>query len=173
MEDKKQSVPSKMWQSFVHWLKFTCLNFVDSYKYNKMKFAATFIFVPAILLGLFLNSHAVAILRINKEATGVAEYIGIYLFALVLLGCINIFNAFSLNSKRNLGSVIINTITTALLLVFGFLYIYSYIEQSGQYDSNSSVIISITTVAISMACALIGCIISYFFIDKEYVKDVD
>ncbi len=171
--DNKKPVHTKIWQSFVHWLKFTILNLIDSYKYNKMKFAATFIFIPAILLGLFLNSHAVAILRINEAATGVAEYIGIYLFALVLLGCINIFNAFSLNSKRNLGSVIINTITTILLLLFGFLYIFSYIDQAGQYESNSSVIISITTVGISMACALAGCIISYFFIDKEYVKEVD
>lgn len=171
--DKKQSVPSKIWQSFVHWLKFTALNLVDSYKYNKMKFAATFIFIPAILLGLFLNSHAVAMNRINESAEGVAKNIGIYLFALVLLGCINIFNAFALNSKKNLGTVILNTITTVLLLLFGFLYIFSFIDQTGKYQPNSSVYISIATVGISMACALAGCIISYFFIDKEYVKEVD
>ena len=120
-----------------------------------------------------LEKYNIMIENATLKAINRAKNIGIYLFALVLLGCINIFNAFALNSKKNLGTVILNTITTVLLLLFGFLYIFSFIDQTGKYEPNSSVYISIATVGISMACALAGCIISYFFIDKEYVKEVD
>lgn len=170
---KEMSFKQKLVYGLKYFLNYIRLIFFDlgtSYKYNHMKFAATFILLPAILIGLFLNSHATAVLRINESVKGFSASVGIYLFALVLLGCINIFNAFSLNGKKNLFSAIFNLVTTVLLLAFGVLYIASFVVNWSSITITSDIYISLICVGVSLVASIAGTVLSFFFIDWKYNK---
>lgn len=155
---------------FLNYLKLICFDIYTSYKYNHMKIASTFILLPAILIGLVLDSHADAVLRINEDVSGFSASVGIYLFAIVLLGCINIFNSFSLNGKKNLFSAVFNAVTNVLLITFGVLYISSFLVNWSSITTSSSIYISIICVIISLLSGLAGTILSFFFIDWSYNK---
>jgi hypothetical protein len=55
------------------------------------------------------------------DATGIA------IFLLMLFGILNVFNALSMSGKKNLGSVVIATVFTGIMIVLSAYYIYAAI----------------------------------------------
>lgn len=164
--------------SFKKYLLNIWLGFIDSFKYNPCKLAGILVALPGLFIGFFLEFHSKVRFIV---AEGQVDLSGFYMFVMVLLGCINIFNGVGLSSKKNLGSVIISSICSLVISVFGILWIYSIIhsftlQNSGQvtlvnplkFDVNY--IMSLICVALAIGCSIAGCILGFFKRDKNYKK---
>lgn len=141
---------------------------VDSIKRNPIKIGAYLIAIPGIFIGFFMN---VEIETIYKTQT---EWAPIFVFALVLAGMINIFEAFSIISKKNFGSILIASILTGLIVVAGIVYIYEIsdgVKSSSQLEFDSIVIRSFIVITVSMILSVVGCVIAWIFRDKNYKRD--
>ncbi|MDE6242258.1 MAG: hypothetical protein K2M08_07555 [Anaeroplasmataceae bacterium] len=169
---------------FLSYLYGIWYNFIDSFRYNPCKLAGILVALPGLFIGFFLGFHSNVIFLVNNVKNE-ADFSGLLMFILVLMGCINIFNGVTLSSKRNLGSVIISTICSTVIIVCGVLWIQkifysSYLctiplEQGGHnltggYVFTSSTIMSIVSVILSMLCSLAGCILGFIRYNRNYKK---
>lgn len=191
MENEKKSAGV----AFKKWWKNFFLGIVQSFQYNRMKLPGLLVAVPGIFLGFFLKFHSTVVLGVTFSGKATYDpvtdsivqevlikpfdFMGISMFLLVLLGILNLFTAASMMSKKNLGSVVVSTITTALILISGILYFYCIIhyfnlKNSGQVSASfgmcSDLIVSMITVGISMVTSLVGVILGYIFYDRTYEK---
>lgn len=112
------------------------------------------------------------------------DYSAMAVFALMLLGFLNVFISLSLSKLKNFGSVIKATIISALIIILGSLYIYSIFATQSYISSGELIIeglkdgtiidkdaiISITVVIISMVSVVIGLILSFINYDRTYEK---
>lgn len=141
---------------------------VDSIKRNPIKIGAYLIAIPGIFIGFFMN---VEIDTIYKTQT---HWAPLFVFALVLAGMINIFEAFSIISKKNFGSILIASILTGLIVVAGIVYIYEIsdgVKSNSQLEFDSTVIRSFIVITVSMILSVVGCVIAWIFRDKNYKRD--
>lgn len=127
--------------------------------------------LPGIFIGLFLTQH------INASKALTAEYsqAGIEIFIMELAGCLNIVWGFSIMKKRNLKSSIYATITTAIIVVCGVLWISNF-YLSGRVWINDNkfrgdAVVSMICVIISMVSPVIGTVCSFFTRNKNYKKE--
>ncbi len=101
-------------------------DFIQSFKYNNMKLAGLLIAVPGAIFGFFLTFHTTVVGDISTIATDGTSYMadisGFALFLMMLLGILNIFTGFSVMNKKNLGTVILATVTSALMVAAGVIY---------------------------------------------------
>lgn len=144
------------------------VDIVDSIKRNPIKIGAYLIAIPGIFIGFFMN---VEIETIYKTQT---QWAPLFVFALVLAGMINIFEAFSIISKKNFGSILIASILTGLIVVAGIVYIYEIsdgVKSSPQLEFDSIVIRSFIVITVSMILSVVGCVIAWIFRDKNYKRD--
>ncbi|MDE7095448.1 MAG: hypothetical protein K2O23_03070 [Anaeroplasmataceae bacterium] len=170
--------------TFLSYLYGIWYNFIDSFRYNPCKLAGILIALPGLFIGFFLGFHSNVIFLVNNVKNE-ADLSGLLMFILVLMGCINIFNGVTVSSKRNLGSVIVSTICSAVIIVCGIFWIqkifYSNylctipVEQGGHdltngYQFTTSTIMSIASVILSMACSLAGCILGFIKYNRNYKK---
>ena len=134
--EKKENIFVRLLKMFCQYLKNLGYDFVVSFKYNNMKLPAILVAIPGVLLGFFLLWHAPVVTQINfEQATidGVTHfyknisfnYSGMILFILMLFGILNIFTAVSMSGKKNLGSVVLSTICTSVIVICGILYLYA------------------------------------------------
>ncbi len=131
--------------------------------------------VPGLCIGLFMGSHITAI---QVLPTGY-DYTAFYLFALILIGCISIFNGVSFSSKRSTFHATFSIIISAILILFAILYIKDYMSylfvrnyiNTIQQSKLTSIIVSIVCVGISTVSNLAGSIMNFFFIDKTLEKE--
>lgn len=117
--------------------------FIDSFRYNNMKLAAILVALPGLIIGFFLIAHARAInemsfkfVDFNTDYMKFYEYnipqmpfdgTAISVFLIMLFGILNVFNALSMSNKKNLGSVVIATVFTGIMLVLSAYYVYAAI----------------------------------------------
>ena len=147
-------------------------NFKDSFKYNPCKFAGILIALPGFFMGFFLGIHS-KILFINND------FAGLYMFIMVLFGCINVFNGVAVMGKRNLASIMISSLCSIVITIVGILWIVAIFTSwkadvvlSKPYTLNSEHYISIGCVVLSILCSIIGCIWAFIKRDKNYKKVV-
>ncbi|MBD5390459.1 hypothetical protein HDR67_00385 [bacterium] len=154
------------------------LSFLDSFKYNPCKLAGILVALPGLFIGFFLEFHSKVRFVVMD---GQPDLSGFYMFIMVLLGCINIFNGVALSSKRNLGTVIVSAVCSLVITVFGALWIYSIINSfvlvsTGKVDLKTplsvdvNIIMSIICVVLAIACSIAGCILGYIRRNKDYKK---
>ena len=158
--------------AFVKALDDWWYGFKDSFKYNPCKLAGILVALPGLFMGFFLGVHS-KFLFLNNN------YYGLYMFLMVLLGCINVFNGVTLMGKRNLGSVIISALCSAVIAVVGILWIVAIFQSynadvvlSQPYTLNWEHYVSIGCVVLSIVCSITGCILGYIKRDKNYKKVV-
>lgn len=161
------------------------LGFVDSFKYNPCKLPGILVLLPGVFIGFFLGTHSNVQFYVNA-AIEEYDFSGLFMFILVLMGCINIFNGITLMSKRNLGTVITSFLCSVLITIVGILWIqrifYSAylvnvakvvkLEGDALYVFGKHEIWSIISVILSIVCSLSGCVLGYFKRNKEYKKVV-
>ena len=147
-------------------------NFKDSFKYNPCKFAGILIALPGFFMGFFLGVHS-KILFINND------FYGLYMFIMVLLGCINVFNGVSVMGKRNLSSILISTLCSIVMTIVGVLWIVAIFTSwkadvilETPYTLNVEHFVSIGCVILSILCSLSGCVWAFIKRDKNYKKVV-
>ena len=75
-----------------------------------------------VFIGMFLSDHVEAVGSLDAAYS----LSGMAMFALVIAGCLNIVWAFSVMKTRSLSATIFATITTAVILVCGFYWIYCF-----------------------------------------------
>ena len=101
-------------------------DFIQSFKYNNMKLAGLLILIPGAIFGFFLTFHTTVVNDIIVNATDGTNYMtdlsGFMLFLMMLFGILNIFTGFAAMNKKNLGSVVLATITSVIMIVSGILY---------------------------------------------------
>ena len=101
-------------------------DFIQSFKYNNMKLAGLLILIPGAIFGFFLTFHVQVVNDITVKATDGTNYMtdlsGFMLFIMMLFGILNIFSGFSVMNKKNLGSVILATVTSVVMIVAGIFY---------------------------------------------------
>lgn len=199
MENKKQTEEKvnpllKILKYIGQYFKNIGFDIVSSFKYNRMKLAGLLVAVPGIFLGFFLtyhipvvNSLAFTVIKTQGTQTITTVYFpdisAIILFLLVLFGILNLFTAFSMMSKKNLGSVISATVTTAIILITGCIYLYmvflykslvdaDLIKLAGgaKFEWSMNYIMSVGSVVISMVCSVAGIILGYIKYDRNYKK---
>lgn len=198
MENKKQEnstkAPKSLWRSFGRYVKFIFFDFFTSFKYNKMKLPGFLVAVPGIFLGFFLTFHIPVVnqfafsqkTNIDGVITTVEyfpDFSALVLFVLVLFGILNLFTAFNMMSKKNLGSVVTATITTVVILVAGVIYLYMlflYVSLCQQgivvlpngatFTWSTNYLMSLVSVVISMICSVVGVVLGFIFYDRNYKK---
>ena len=164
--------------SFKKYLLNIWFNFIDSFKYNPCKLPGILVALPGLFIGFFLEFHSKVRFIVMP---GQADLSGFYMFVMVLLGCINIFNGVGLSSKKNLGSIIISSVCSLVITVFGILWIYSIINSFALQSSGKVImetplkfdvnyILSVICVVLAIVCSIAGCILGYFKRDKNYKK---
>lgn len=192
----KENVFMKVLKMFLVYLKNLGYDFITSFKYNNMKLAAILVAVPGVLFGFFLGSHAevlkvlsfryisgmdyVEYVPIYSNYAGMPfDYTGMAVFALMLLGILNLFNSLSLSGKKNLGSVIKCTIVTAAFIIVGAAYLYAIFYYKSLCDNgtikepwvwNYDYVLSLITVIGSIVCSVAGCVIAFIKYDRTYEK---
>lgn len=198
MENKDKNVEksSSSWFGKVlkmlgNYFKNLGIDFVTSFKYNNMKLPGLLVCVPGIFLGFFLVFHApvVKTLTFQSPLDPSGYYMGIafdptaiLLFVLILAGILNIFTGVSMMGKKNLGSVVLATITSSLITIVGLVYILFLIlfvvgvsSSQIQIAGGASVvdfnfIMSITSVVLSIVASIVGIIIGFIRYDRTYEK---
>lgn len=160
---------------FVFYIANIFVDFGKSCKRNPSKIAGLLIAIPGILIGFLLGVHIPAV-----AGTIRLKYANVCLFAMVLLGAVNIFNAASVIGKRNLGSAIVTTIVTALIIFCGIVYIVEFFNsisymtdpsRAGTYTVPSEAYQSIIAVILSLLCCIAGNVLAFVFRDVTYEKD--
>ncbi len=162
------------------------LNFKESFKYNNMKLPALLIAIPGLLLGFFLNFHYSVVVQLSYSAGDVNypgmpfDYSAIVLFALMLFGILNIFSAVSMSGKKNKKSVVLATILSSFIVVFGIAYIYAvvyflmlvYSSQLALPDFSFDInyIMCFLSVGGSMVLSIAGCVLGWLRYDRSYVE---
>lgn len=185
---KKEGSFSGVFKMLGSYLKDVFLNFIQSFKYNDMKLAAILAAIPGFGLGFFLYFHASVVNVITFKIVGQKANYGLpfdwsamVLFFMMLFGILNIFGAVSMSSKKNLGSVITTTITSAGIVICGTLYLvalFVFLQgvNSGNIKINSfkgidsNWIISIASTIVSMVLAIAGVILGFIKYDRTYEK---
>lgn len=115
--------------------------FLDSFKYNNMKLASLLVAIPGLVIGFFLVAHASTLNQIdftfefyNEQYFSFDKYTlpqipfdasAISVFLIMLFGILNVFNALSMSNKKNLGSVVISTVFTGIMVVLSAYYVYA------------------------------------------------
>lgn len=184
----KQSTESQkknIGQVLLEYFKGICYNIKDAFKYNRCLLPGLLILLPGLFIGFFLGIHS------NVQfyyKTGELDFSGLLMFILVLFGCINIFNGVTFITKKNLGTIVISSVCSAVITVSGVFWIqkifYSkWLIDSGVltpagteegvkavYQMTSTVWLSIIAVILSIVCSLAGCILGYFMRNKNYKK---
>ena len=208
----KENKFAKVVKGFGRYLKLVCFDFINSFRYNNMKLPAILVALPGIFLGFFLGYHSKVIRPISYGMAGyyngageVAtyklgfDYTGLVLFILMLLGILNIFAAVTMSGKKNLGSVIVCTISTLGIIVCASLYLYAlfvynegattqikvngvglinqtykidkcYISSTEKFEPSRYWGLSITSVVISVVSSVVGCVLGFIFYDRTYEK---
>ena len=135
-----------------------------------MKLAALLVAIPGLLIGFFLVVHADTVNAIdysfqfwNEEYFTFDEYTlpqvpfdatGISLFLIMLFGILNVFNALSMSSKKNLGSVVISCIFTGIMILLSAYYIYCVIIfKQFAYESQEAIAAAGDTAGIYVGTA--------------------
>lgn len=193
--EKKKVNPFKY---FLKYLGNVWYDFRTSFKYNNMKLPGLLIAVPGIFLGFFLGWHGEVVGKLAYNAKGTIDdagnliagesylkpfdFSGIVLFLMILFGILNIFTAVSVSSKKNLGSVILATITTSLIFICGILYIFAvffYLDLVGKglvkpsadtIIQDVDLIMSLASVIVSMLTSVAGVVIGFIRYDRTYEK---
>ena len=111
------------------------------------------------------------------------NYSGMVLFVLMLLGIINIFFSLSVSGKKNLGSVVKASVTTAGILICSIFYIAAIFATEAAIKDptrglnvsvttviDSDAIMSITFIIVSVVASIAGCILGFIFYDRNYEK---
>lgn len=180
--EKVNNETKKKSSSFVNYLNGMVAGFFDSFRYNKCKLAGILVALPGLFIGFFLGVHsAINGTMIVKE--GEINLSGFYMFILVLFGCINIFNGFTLSSKKNLGTVVVSGICSLVITIVGILWIYCIFHaynlvQSGEVQLIGGLsltidhYLSIISVILAIVSSITGCILGYINRNKEYKKVV-
>ena len=190
----KQNPFAKALKMFGNYLKFVVRDFIASFKYNNMKLAGWLIAIPGIFIGFFLEYHYYAVAKMSFIVTDPEtfedyvyigfDYTGIVFFLLMLFGILNIFTAASVMKKKNLGSVVTATITSAGVLICGALYLAAMFIFSGLVSNGDirlenadwtlfgdmDFVMSIITVVFSMLCSIVGVILAFIKYDRTYEK---
>ena len=161
-----------------HYLKDVFLNFKESFKYNNMKLPALIIAIPGLLLGFFLNFHYNVVVQLTFPYS--FDFSAIVLFALMLIGILNIFSAVTMSGKKNKKSVILATVMSIFIVIFGLLYLYEIIYfislvYSGElafsdFSIDLNYIMAFISVIGSIVCTIAGCILGWLRYDRGYVE---
>lgn len=145
MDDRYEEVPEKksfgsVMKGIGKYFKNVFGSFIDGFKYNNMKLPAILVAIPGLLIGFFLVLHYNTISQLSftfqqyniKEFKVFTYYFpgvpfdatAISIFLIMLFGILNVFNALSMSGKKNLGSVVIATVFTALMILLSVYYVY-------------------------------------------------
>lgn len=131
-------------------------SFIDGFKYNNMKLAALLVAIPGLAIGFFLIFHADTLNALdysfqfwNEEFEEFDKYrlpqipfdaTGLAVFLIMLFGILNVFNALSMSNNKNLGSVVVSTIFTAIMIVLSVYYVYCVLVfKSFAYESQEAI----------------------------------
>lgn len=183
---------------FLKYLSNVLYDFRTSFKYNNMKLAGLLIAVPGVFLGFFLGWHGDVVGKLSYDGKSYFDeefniinpgsllkpfdFSGVVLFLMILFGILNIFTAVSVSSKKNLGSVVLATITTSLVVICGALYIfcvfyYLTLVDAGKVEpsadaviSQFSIIMSVLSVVLAMLASIVGIVIAFIRYDRTYEK---
>lgn len=161
----------KAFNAFIVYIKQIGYDIKRAVQENPNNIFGILMMVPAILIGFMLSTHISA----SRLLPATVKYNGLYMFILEMAGCLNVVWGFAIMKKRNLKSSIYGAITTAIITLCGLLWILDFTnnEVAGEMVLTYDFVCmeSVICVAISLVCALGGCIASFFFIDKNYKKE--
>lgn len=131
VEQPKEEKKS-LWNFLKGYFKGLGFDFIQSFKYNKMKLPGLLILIPGAIFGFFLVFHTGFIHHVKFGSTYpnkdyFYDFTGIALFFMMLFGILNIFTGFSVMNKKNKGSVVLATITSLLMLAAATLFLVNII----------------------------------------------
>lgn len=159
--------------TFIFYIANIFVDFFKGIKRNPSKLAGILIAAPGVFIGFLLGFHIEAVYYLPD-----IKWIPVLLFVMVLVGAINIFNAFSVMKKRSIGAFIVSLITSLIVGAAGVMYILEFMgilngsNFKENYDGiDSNMLISIISVVVSIILSLVGCVLAFIFRDKEYQRD--
>lgn len=150
----------------------SAVDFAGSIKRNPSKGAGLLIASTGVFIGFLLVFHIAAL----YELSGSIKTGYFCLFVLVMGGSVNIFSASNIIKKRSLGSSIMATIVTTIVVLAGIFYILDIIKGMDYNDQHNLAIdyncyVSIATAILSMLLSVAGVVLSYIFFDHTYERE--
>lgn len=177
--------------TILNYFKTMWLDFIASFKYNKMKLAGILICVPGVIIGFFIAFHYDIIKSLNFEYYDEAlketivimpDLSALCFFLMMLFGTLNLFTGVSCMGKKNLGSVVNSTLTTAaicILVAVYFFHIFTFysLQEQGiiklstkfSLTSTSSIMVFLSC-GLSVVCSVLGVILGFKNYDRTYNK---
>lgn len=167
---------------YVDFFSSSTANFV--YKLDG-KSADTTVVLTTAIADVEANTSTVDFSVRAEKAILPFDYSAICFFLLMLFGILNVFTAFSMMNKKNLGSVVAATVTTAGIVICGVLYIsaifiyFNSLSINGgpivRQDTNPWVwdlnkIMALISISVSMLTSITGVVMGYIFFDRTYEK---
>lgn len=156
---------AKFFKNMGHEIYAWWLRFIDSFRVRPWKICTILFMVPGLFIGLFLGTHYEAMTYMTEEYA----IAGFVLFCMIMLGCINIFNAFGFSSKRSWFMAIFSSCITVLLLGSCVWYTILFIQNGAAFVSD--IVLSLIVVWVSSVCSLAASVLTYFFIDHNREKE--
>lgn len=148
------------------------VDFANSIKRNPSKGAGLLIASTGVFIGFLLVFHIAALYQLSGSVK-----IGYFcLFVLVMAGSVNIFSAMNVINKKSLGSSIMTTIVSTIVVVAGIFYIVDIIEGIGYNKDHNltidyNVYVAIATTILSLILTIAGTVLSFVFFDHTYERD--
>jgi hypothetical protein len=177
--------------TILNYFKTMYLDFIASFKYNKMKLAGILICVPGVIIGFFIAFHYDIIKSLNFEYVDpvteqkvvvMKDLSALCFFLMMLFGTLNLFTGVSCMGKKNLGSVINSTITSSFICIFVavyFFHIFKFysLQQQGLIEltdkfslTSTSSIMVFLSCGLSVICSVVGVILGFKNYDRNFNK---
>ena len=167
------------------------LDFIASFKYNKMKLPGILICVPGVIIGFFITFYYDIIKSLNFEYIDQAtqqkvvimqDLSALCFFLMMLFGTLNLFTGVSVMGKKNLGSVVTSTITSSFIVILVgvyFFYIFTFygLQEQGLINltnkfslTSTSTIMVFLSMILSVICSIAGVTLGFMNYDRTYNK---
>lgn len=131
--------------------------------------AAMMLMLSGVVMIMMLEIHIAAILKMSRYSI-----IAFYLFCMIMLGAVSIFNGFTLRKNNTLAMYIVSAFMTLLMIILTITYITLIIKNTLEDPAiimDSDKVTSMVSLGVCSTFNLLGTIILGTCIDFHPVKE--
>lgn len=147
------------------------------YSFNKHKIPFYFMVISAIFITGFLDFKYNDSFKLDSHINAINKITGIqpafYMFVIYLFSLVQLANFINFSKTKSLKTTIIITLLTLIEIIFYFLYLGTFINEtkiSKVYVIDSVAVTSLSIFALGIGFMIVGCVFSWIYVDFKYVK---
>lgn len=134
------------------------------------KWASRILVISGLIQSGVIKTH------INFIISLYSQIIGFYMFAFVLFTIVNILNGVNFSSKKSLVPLVSTYVTSAIQIMFGWLYVSTVLSEVNQYAEiafDKSASMSTGFIGLSVVMTLVAMVLAsvHYFKKTEIIED--